>query len=241
MSSVEAAWRLLGFDMQDRYPAVNRLNVHLPEQQSVVFNDNEPLQQVSQRTRVTKLTEYFATNRAHPSGLLYSDFPNRFTWKRNKWRPRRRQRAVVGRMYLTNAGEACPSYRKSTGVHEGSAAVNIFYACAGQGERHFLRMLLCAVKGATSFEHLRTVDGCICPTFKDAAIRKGLLEDDSEIDHTLTEAASFQSARSLREMFCMYLVHCPPQDAWALWQRHQSDLIEDFVHRERQVILLRLR
>jgi hypothetical protein len=39
-------------------------------------------------------------------------------------------------------------------------------------------MLLNCVKGATSYEHLRTVDGREHDTFKDACIVMGLLADD---------------------------------------------------------------
>jgi hypothetical protein len=41
-------------------------------------------------------------------------------------------------------------------------------------------MLLNCVKGATSYEHLRTVDATVHDTFKDACIAMGLLLDDNE-------------------------------------------------------------
>ena len=40
--------------------------------------------------------------------------------------------------------------------------------------RYFIRLLLLHVKGATSFENLRTVDCVIHPTFYEAAVRAGL-------------------------------------------------------------------
>jgi len=42
------------------------------------------------------------------------------------------------------------------------------------GERFFLRLLLIAVPGPTSFEDLRTHDGIVHPTFRDACIARGL-------------------------------------------------------------------
>jgi hypothetical protein len=48
------------------------------------------------------------------------------------------------------------------------------------GECYYLRMLLNCVKGATSYEHLRIVDGTKHNTFKDACITMGLLADDNE-------------------------------------------------------------
>jgi hypothetical protein len=44
------------------------------------------------------------------------------------------------------------------------------------------------VKGATSYEHLRTVDGKMHDTFKDACITMGLFVDDNEWDQALEEA-----------------------------------------------------
>ena len=34
-------WRLLGFHISERYPAVYALRVHLPDQQKVYFQDGE--------------------------------------------------------------------------------------------------------------------------------------------------------------------------------------------------------
>ncbi len=56
----------------------------------------------------------------------------------------------------------------------------MYYAHPTLGERYYLQMLLNCVKGATSYEHLRTVDGKEHDTFKDACIAMGLLVDDNE-------------------------------------------------------------
>ena len=59
-------------------------------------------------------------------------------------------------------------------------------------ERYHLRILLCYVRGPTSFEHLRTVDGHTYGTFKEAAAAAGYLEDDTEWDKCLEEASTFR-------------------------------------------------
>jgi len=50
------------------------------------------------------------------------------------------------------------------------------------GEHFYIRTLLAAVKGTTSFQDLRTVPGMAepCATFHKACLRRGLLEDDNE-------------------------------------------------------------
>jgi hypothetical protein len=49
-------------------------------------------------------------------------------------------------------------------------------------------MLLNCIKGATSYEHLRTMDGIEHDKFKDACITMGLLADDNEWHQALEEA-----------------------------------------------------
>ena len=56
------------------------------------------------------------------------------------------------------------------------------------GEQYYLRMLLSIVCGATSFENLRTVDGFLYPSFKEACIALDLLQNDEEWNQCLKEA-----------------------------------------------------
>jgi hypothetical protein len=70
----------------------------------------------------------------------------------------------------------------------GFAIGHMYYAHSTSSERYYLRLLLNYVKGATSYEHLRTVDGREHDTFKYAYIAMGLLVDDNEWDQALEEA-----------------------------------------------------
>jgi len=71
----------------------------------------------------------------------------------------------------------------------------VYYAHSTSGERYYLRMLLNYVKGATSYEHLRSVDGIEHDTFKDELIAMGLLADDNEWDQALEEAGVWASGQ----------------------------------------------
>jgi hypothetical protein len=62
----------------------------------------------------------------------------------------------------------------------GFAIGRMYYAHPTSGERYYLRMLLNYVKGVTSYEHLRPVDGREHDTFKDACIAMGLLAHNNE-------------------------------------------------------------
>ena len=59
-----------------------------------------------------------------------------------------------------------------------------------QGERHYLHLLLHHIPGAMSFTDLKvSPDGTIQSTYKEAAMKLGLLESDDEWDQCLSEAA----------------------------------------------------
>ena len=61
----------------------------------------------------------------------------------------------------------------------------IVSANLAKGERYYLRVLLNHMAGATSFECLRTVDGKILPTFREAVERRGLIEEDNTLKRAL--------------------------------------------------------
>lgn len=82
--------------------------------------------------------------------------------------------------------------------------------------------------GATSYEDLRTVDGVIQPSFREAAEKRGLIEEDSSLDDCLSEAALYQMPSSLRRLFATILVFCEPSDVFALWQKQLDAMSEDY-------------
>ena len=89
-------------------------------------------------------------------------------------------------------------------------------------------MLLNHVPGSTSFEDLKTVDGVLCDTFREAAERKGLIEADNTLDECLTESEQFAMPASLRRLFATILVFCEPGDVRGLWGRHLEAMSDDY-------------
>uniref|UniRef100_A0A8C5R4S8 ATP-dependent DNA helicase n=1 Tax=Leptobrachium leishanense TaxID=445787 RepID=A0A8C5R4S8_9ANUR len=94
-------------------------------------------------------------------------------------------------------------------------------------ERFCLRLLLLHVKGATSFEHIRTVGGVQFPTFKEAAQRLGLFQDEELWDLTLHEASSEMMPQLLRELFANICALASPPNAKQLFEKYKQQLIED--------------
>lgn len=180
ISPPEAVHRIFGFPLFGVYPAVLQLQLHLPGMQSVPYEESENLEDVVRRpgSDMTTLTEYFKMNivNSYDRKLLYGEFPEHYRWiKRTKvWQRRKQNHRQIGR---------------------------IIYANPAEGERYFLRVLLNHVRGATSYENLRTVAGITYSTFREACEKRGLIETDRSLDDCLTEC-HFSDAMSVAKVIC---------------------------------------
>ena len=134
--------------------------------------------------------------------ILYHEFPKHYVWSKDKkkWKPREKRNAIIGRMYFVHPGE---------------------------GERFYLRLLLNHVPGAQNFDDIKSCNGIIHNTFKDAAQKRGLLESDSEWDSCLNEASSKVFGKKLRLLFGYILLFNEPSDPSALWHKYKNFLAED--------------
>jgi hypothetical protein len=103
----------------------------------------------------------------------------------------------------------------------------MYYAHLTSDERYYLRMLLNCVKGATSYEHLRIVDGTKHDTLKNACIAMGVLADDNEWHQALEEVDLWASGRQLRDMFASMLMFCEVTNPRQLWDAHWESLSDD--------------
>src|ERR1043165_9077961 len=212
VSASESIWRIFHYKMHGRAPKVQRLAVHLPEQQYLTFQDEDNLQNVIERanSHKTTLTAWFQENIENPEARshAYIDFPIHYTWDASlhKWKLRKTATAMIGRLYM-----AQPS----------------------KGERYYLRILLTHIKGATSFDDLKTVNGHTCNSFKEACIRLALLQDDNEWDACLLEASNIQTGKQLRQLFASILLFCQPVSPEILWSKHKVALCEDICYLNR--------
>ncbi|XP_065318836.1 uncharacterized protein LOC135926834 [Gordionus sp. m RMFG-2023] len=142
--------------MHDRSHAVIRLGIHLPLQQPVYFTaGHERDALLRSENKHTTLTAWFELNKTdlNTRQYLYGEIPYHYVFTNYHWKLRKKRLNVISRMYS---------------VHPNS------------GERFFLRLLLLHVCGATSFDYLKTINGILMSTFKEAAIKRNLLSDDKE-------------------------------------------------------------
>lgn len=116
----------------------------------------------------------------------------------------------------------------------------IFFRCLRQviycspSERQvFLRLLLINVRGPTSFEYLRTVDGQICETYREACQKLQLLENDEHWEMAIAESSVVNHPRQIRTLFAIILVTCSPSNPKLLWNKFKESMAEDILHRYR--------
>ncbi|KAF0304450.1 hypothetical protein FJT64_023747 [Amphibalanus amphitrite] len=203
--------------MSQRQPNVVALQVHLEDHQLVYFEPGQE-RQAAQAARRTHLTAWLEYNRESAAAdpdcrrLLYPDFPSRYTWQAGQkvWRKRRQQQAAeaIGRVVSLS-----PRH----------------------GDVFYLRVLLHHVAGAASFEELRTVDGVVCATYREACCLRGLLQDDREWEVTMEDAAHAQMPAQIRRLFVTLLLFCAPADPSELFRRHLDAMSDDFGRRHRDL------
>ena len=161
----------------------------------------------------TMLTEWFAANRAYESArtLTYLEFPSKWRWdlQTRTWEPRQSSKGKIGRLY---------------------------YVYPSVGERYYLRILLMTVKGAQSYEDVRTYNGIIYPTFRAACNARGLLGNDQEWYHAFDEAAAWATSAQLRQLFVTMLLYCEVADEFAFFEKVWRLMADDIQYQLRENI-----
>ncbi|XP_020970360.1 uncharacterized protein LOC107621388 [Arachis ipaensis] len=96
LSPSESMWRIFAYDIHHRWPSVQRLTFHLPNQQHVVFDDADITTHVYLRNKdlLTMFTGWMMANRRFPDGrsLTYVEYPGKFVYCSNsrEWKPKQR-------------------------------------------------------------------------------------------------------------------------------------------------------
>ena len=98
------------------------------------------------------------------------------------------------------------------------------------GELYFLRVLLTKVTGPTSYEDIRTVDGVVHPTFREACYALGLLDDDKEFIDAIKEASIWATGQYLRRFFVSTLLSNCLSQPHTVWDQTRQLLSEDLLY-----------
>ncbi|XP_021992205.1 uncharacterized protein LOC110889021 [Helianthus annuus] len=182
ISACEAAWRIFMYDIHYRYPAVEVLPFHCEDGESIVYNDHDNLCDIvtDPTVKMTMFTEWMNCNKVDEFArtLRYVQFPGYYVWnaKNHKWNRRKHPYGSIARVHYVPPS-LCDCY--------------------------YLRILLNHIKGPTCFEDIKTVDGQVFQTFKDACFARGLLNDDKEYVNAVKEASTWSTGDFLRTFFVM--------------------------------------
>ncbi len=173
-----------------------------------VYQRRQEFLRVLNRNNDTTLMAFFKLNQEFPEArqYLYRDIPKYFYYDKPNhcWLERQNPRInTVGRIYSVHSKDT---------------------------ERFAMRLLLNHVRGPTSFENLRTVNGITYPTFQSAAIERGIMADSNEAIQVLNEAYQhIRQPQAYREFFAHYLINSPNLQVGLLWQNFKDHLSEDFL------------
>jgi hypothetical protein len=206
----EAAWHLLQFDIHCTDPSIERLHVHLPLENNILYAKDNNLEEVVRDPckKVTKLTAWFEVNKTHPQTrqFTYVEFPEYWTWHADGkyWQQRCNNRAKIGR--ITNISP-------------------------NEGEAFYLRMLMHIVKGARCYSDLRNVAGQQYPTLQAACEALGLLGDDREWSHAMTDVAHWALPYQLRQLFVTMLLFCQVTNPAKLFHEFEQVMGDDIRYR----------
>ena len=153
----EAMFRSQQYKLYYNQHAIYRLAVHLENQQYIYFKGG-PEKECIDKNHDTTLTAWFKLNQHDPSAqrYLYTEIPQHYVFDKVKkqWFKRKLiEKPIISCMYFVNPLDH---------------------------ERFYIRILLQHIRGATSFEELRTIDGKECQSFAEVVHKRNLIQTDSE-------------------------------------------------------------
>jgi hypothetical protein len=193
---------------------VIRLTFHEEGKQSIVFKDSSDLESVLRynKNKGTMFLAWMESNKEYPEGrhLTYGQYPSMFTYDTDGrfWKPRRRGGSVGRLTFIPQSNR------------------DIFY----------LRLLLNVQAGCTSFEDLKTVNGRVYDSFREACVALKLLEDDLEFINAIIEVSELSSGISLRKMFAKLLMSNSMSNPLHVWNQVSDILVDGILYQKRRTL-----
>jgi hypothetical protein len=211
VSPCEACWRIFGYTIHGRKPAVERLFYHLEGQHSVYFQDYERLDDVLLKPSVTEsmFTAWFEANKKYSEArtLTYGQFVSKFVYVKKKrlWKPRTRG-YTIGRL---------------------------IWVPPSTGELYYFRMMLTVIKGPTCYDDLKNINNTQYFSYQDACFAMGFLEDDRVYINAIKEAKDWGSGNFLRKLFVILLLSNTMNRPRHVWDETKVWLADGILYRQR--------
>jgi hypothetical protein len=83
------------------------------------------------------------------------------------------------------------------------------------------------VKGATSYEDIKTYNSILYQTFKEACAARGLLSDDNEWYKAFDEVVNWATSSQLRYLFVTMLIFCNLQGEKNFYNKNWRKMVDD--------------
>jgi hypothetical protein len=213
VSPCEACWRILGFPIHARKPAVERLYFHLEGEHSVYFTDGARIDDVLHKPSVTEsmFTAWLDANKKYPEAknLTYNNFISKFVYvkKKREWKPRKRG-YTIGRL---------------------------IWVPPSTGELFYFRMLLTVVEGPTSYKDISTHNGIFYDSCRDACFARGFLGDDKEYIYAIQESKDWGTGFFLRKLFVCLLLANTMDRPRHVWDKTKHWLADGILYTQRRL------
>ena len=221
ISASEAMWRLFGYDMEYRAPAVQTLYTHLENEQIVVFEEDttDEERKAAAKNTHTQLMNYFARpQNVEFDPLTYLDYYEQYTVTKE------RTSAASGLLPEGTCFDGNRNIVKKR-TRQNSSISRLSFLSPTIGDAYYLRILLMN-RAARSFEEMRRVGGTVHATNEAAARALNLVQTGKEYELALEEASAFLMASELRRLFVTLLLD--GANGAELWNIFQDDLSEDY-------------
>jgi hypothetical protein len=142
--------------------------------------------------------------------LTYMQFPSKFVYDSDdrSWRPRQKGQSI-GRITFV-----APSAR------------DIYY----------VRLLLNVQTGCTCFADLRTVNGHVHNSFREACGALRLLANDTEFFNAIDQVAILGSGPYIRQTFAMLLLGGTMGDPFRVWEARWETLADGILYNRRRLL-----
>ncbi|GFV15904.1 ATP-dependent DNA helicase [Trichonephila clavipes] len=120
-----------------------------------------------------------------------------------------------------------------TNLYSSDALGRLYTVHPNNTECFYLRLLLINIHGPISFQDLRTVNGQLCATYRQACQELNLLENDAHWDTALADASNTARPQQIRTLFAIILTTYFPSNPKDLWEKYKDYMSEDILHRLR--------
>ena len=229
LSAPEATWRILGFHLTKKDPAVSALPIHLP---STAHHHRQYSRSSNRNLQSLSLLEHYFHR---PSGF----FPSHDGSLRPFASLTYSEYFTLFRLAPATSSGNAPSWnerdvdhtpmRVIMRQHTHSHVARLHPARPSEGERFYLRTIL-QHKPVASFSDALIVDGVHHSCYQDAANALGLFASMNEGELAIHEAiSSLVTPHQLRVLFVHLLVNDCISSPRAIWDSYAESLAQDFV------------